>query len=85
LHAHEGGNLMEKMTSADMGMSSVMDKMGPPAEEASSGSDELEMHAKTFINATKRGDAKAVATAFRAMKQACESEGYDDATDDNFG
>lgn len=57
---------------------------GPPDEGGSpDGDSELEMHAGTFASAVKRGDKKAIANAFRAMKQACESESYgDDATDD---
>lgn len=42
-----------------------------PSEE---GPDPVEMHAKTFISAVGRKDPKAVAMAFRAMKQACEEE-----------
>lgn len=46
------------------------------------GSSELEMHAGTFAKAVQRGDKKAIATAFRAMKQACDAEGYDDGPSD---
>ncbi len=57
----------------------VMELGGPPSEEEGGG-DPVEMHAKTFISAVGRKDPKAVAMAFRAMKQACE-EDYDATVD----
>ena len=64
---------------------------GVPGDETEGGGssasdhhDMVEMHAKALIGAVKRGDAKSVADAFRAMKSACEQEGYGD-TDDNYG
>lgn len=53
--------------------------MGPgPSDEG--GSDPVEAHAGAFKRALDRGDPKAIAMAFRAMKQACEEEygGADD-------
>jgi hypothetical protein len=58
----------------------IVMEMGPTPEEE--GSDPVEMHAKAFIRAQERKDPKALAMAFRAMKQACEEE-YDAGTDDN--
>jgi hypothetical protein len=73
---------MEKLSSSELGapMGGPPEKAGPPE-----GDSELEMHAGAFASAVKRGDKKAIANAFRAMKQACEAEGYEDGGTDDFG
>lgn len=59
----------------------VVMELGGPLPEEEGGSDPVELHAKAFIKAQDRKDPKALAMAFRAMKQACEEE-YHGGTDD---
>lgn len=73
---------MEKLSSAELGL--PMDEPSPKGEGSSSGGSELETHAGAFLSAMKRGDKKALAEAFRAMKDACDAEGYSNAGSDDF-
>lgn len=58
-----------------------MSSATPSPLDAGMGDEALEAHMEAFLRATKAGNAKDMATAFRAASEACYSAGEPEGTE----